>query len=63
MCTCDRESMSPEPVAFEILYQEKKNKFFEKRIHATTHVFLAIDHVDPASFHVVNQYVRSVLII
>lgn len=47
--------MSPKPVAFEILYQEEENKVFEKRLHATTHVFLAIDHVvDPTGFHVAN---------
>src|SRR6266508_3375353 len=31
MYICDRESRSPEPLAFEILHQERANKVFGKR--------------------------------
>jgi hypothetical protein len=44
-CIYDRESRSPESVAFEILHREKANKVFVKRLHANARVLL----VHPAS--------------
>ena len=43
MCTDERESRSPEPFAFGILYRERANKVFGKRLARLLNIF-AIAH-------------------